>query len=100
MNLAMVFPGQGSQSVGMMHAYGDIAAVRGTRVIVEVTPTIQPAGASLVVGGRDTVPLALEGTSVLAGQLTVERPSSYRVLFQTAAAIEQAAGRYQAPKWW
>ncbi len=28
MKLAMVFPGQGSQTVGMMQAYGDIAAVR------------------------------------------------------------------------
>jgi len=28
MKLAMIFPGQGSQSVGMMRAYGDIAAVR------------------------------------------------------------------------
>src|SRR3972149_482457 len=28
MKLAMVFPGQGSQSVGMMQPYGDIAAVR------------------------------------------------------------------------
>lgn len=28
MKLAMVFPGQGSQSVGMMQAYGEIAAVR------------------------------------------------------------------------
>jgi len=28
MKLAMVFPGQGSQSVGMMQGYGDIAAVR------------------------------------------------------------------------
>ena len=28
MKLAMVFPGQGSQSVGMMQAYGDVAAVR------------------------------------------------------------------------
>ncbi len=28
MKLAMVFPGQGSQSVGMLQAYGDIAAVR------------------------------------------------------------------------
>ncbi|MBI3082694.1 MAG: hypothetical protein HYY94_07285, partial [Gemmatimonadetes bacterium] len=65
---------------------GDIAAVRGTRVTVEVTPTIRPAGASLVVGGRDAIPLTLEGTSVLAGRLTVDRPSSYRVLFQTAAA--------------
>jgi len=28
--LAMVFPGQGSQSVGMMQAYGDLAPVRDT----------------------------------------------------------------------
>ena len=28
MKLALVFPGQGSQSVGMMQAYGDLAAVR------------------------------------------------------------------------
>ena len=28
MKLAMIFPGQGSQSVGMMQGYGDIAAVR------------------------------------------------------------------------
>ncbi|MEK7435669.1 MAG: ACP S-malonyltransferase [Pseudomonadota bacterium] len=28
MKLAMVFPGQGSQSVGMMQAYGDLTAVR------------------------------------------------------------------------
>ncbi len=65
---------------------GDIAAVRGTRVTVEVTPTIQPTSASLVVGGKDTIPLTLTGTGVLAGQLTVDRPSTYRVVFQTAAA--------------
>ena len=28
MKLAMVFPGQGSQSVGMMQGYGDLPAVR------------------------------------------------------------------------
>ncbi|MGD9787214.1 MAG: ACP S-malonyltransferase [Sulfuricellaceae bacterium] len=30
MSFAFVFPGQGSQSVGMMNAYGDLAAVRDT----------------------------------------------------------------------
>lgn len=65
---------------------GDIAAVRGTRVTVEVTATIRPTGGSLVAGGRDTIPLTLEGTGVMVGQLTVDRPSSYRVVFQTAAA--------------
>ena len=30
MKLGMVFPGQGSQSVGMMKAYGDLPEVRAT----------------------------------------------------------------------
>ena len=30
MNFAFVFPGQGSQSVGMMTAYGDSAVIRET----------------------------------------------------------------------
>jgi len=30
MSFAFVFPGQGSQSVGMMAAYGDAAVVRAT----------------------------------------------------------------------
>lgn len=38
MRLAIVFPGQGSQSVGMMQAYGDIAAVR--EVIAEASDTL------------------------------------------------------------
>lgn len=38
MKLAMVFPGQGSQSVGMMLGYGDIAAVR--EVLAEASDTL------------------------------------------------------------
>jgi [acyl-carrier-protein] S-malonyltransferase len=38
MKLALVFPGQGSQSVGMMQAYGDIAAVR--EVLAEASDTL------------------------------------------------------------
>jgi len=38
MKLAFVFPGQGSQSVGMMQAYGDMAAVR--EVIAEASDAL------------------------------------------------------------
>ncbi len=38
MKLAMVFPGQGSQSVGMLQGYGDIAAVRD--VLAEASDTL------------------------------------------------------------
>ena len=39
MKLAMVFPGQGSQSVGMLQAYGDLAAVR--EVLAEAADALQ-----------------------------------------------------------
>lgn len=39
MKLAMVFPGQGSQSVGMMQGYGDIPAVRD--VLAEASDTLR-----------------------------------------------------------
>jgi [acyl-carrier-protein] S-malonyltransferase len=39
MKFAMVFPGQGSQSVGMMQAYGDVAAVR--EVLAEASDVLQ-----------------------------------------------------------
>jgi len=65
---------------------GDVAALKGTRVLVQVTPTIQPAGAVLVVDGRDTVPLEAKGPGTLSGQLTVAHTGSYRVVFRTAAA--------------
>ncbi len=45
-----------------------------------------PAGMS-----ADGLPLALQ---------LIGKPFDEESLFQTAAAIEQAAGKYQAPKWW
>ena len=49
MKLALVFPGQGSQAVGMMKAYGDLPVIRGT---------FDEASAAL---GRDLWQLASEG---------------------------------------
>lgn len=49
MKFALVFPGQGSQSIGMMNAYGDCATIRGT---------FDEASAAL---GRDLWALATDG---------------------------------------
>lgn len=57
---------------------GDIAALVGTRVRVEVVPTIATTGGALLLG-TDTVPLA-PGEMRLTGELEVRNSGSYRVL--------------------
>jgi [acyl-carrier-protein] S-malonyltransferase len=49
MKLAIVFPGQGSQSVGMMQAYGDLAVVRD--VIAEASDTLSQDVGKLMAEG-------------------------------------------------
>jgi [acyl-carrier-protein] S-malonyltransferase len=54
MKLAIVFPGQGSQSVGMMQAYGGIAAAR--EVIAEASDTLgQDLGRLMAEGPAETL---------------------------------------------
>lgn len=64
---------------------GDVAALRGTRVLVSVTPTIAAPEGFLVVEA-DTIPLepgaGADGAGV--GTFTAERNGFYRVLFRTA----------------
>jgi hypothetical protein len=79
------FPAYTGLPVERVRDGGDIAALRGTRVRIAVTPTIAPVGAALVVGGRDTVALTPQASGALAGELSVTRASSYRVVFRTAA---------------
>jgi hypothetical protein len=57
---------------------GDIAALAGTRVGVEIVPTI-PASAGALVMGADTIPLT-PGTSAMTAELEVRENGSYRVL--------------------
>ncbi len=57
---------------------GDIAALVGTRVRVEVVPTITASGGALLVGA-DTIPFA-PGETPLAGEIEVRESGSYRVL--------------------
>ena len=62
MKFALVFPGQGSQSVGMMAAYGDAAVIR---------ETFDQASAAL---GRDLWRLASEGPTEALNQTVNTQP--------------------------
>lgn len=62
MKFAMVFPGQGSQSVGMMNAYGERAVIRAT---------FDEASAAL---GRDLWQLASEGPAEAQSQTVNTQP--------------------------
>ncbi|MDP1952574.1 MAG: ACP S-malonyltransferase, partial [Betaproteobacteria bacterium] len=62
MKLAMVFPGQGSQSVGMLQGYGDIAAVRD--VLAEASDAL----------GQDLGKLMAEGPAEQLNQTVNTQP--------------------------
>ncbi|MBE0616117.1 MAG: ACP S-malonyltransferase [Burkholderiales bacterium] len=64
MKLAMVFPGQGSQSVGMMQAYGDLAAVRD--VLAEAGDALgQDLGKLMAEGPADQLNLTVNTQPVM-----------------------------------
>jgi len=46
------------------------------------------------------VPAGLSGDGLPLALQLIGKPFGEETLFQTAAAIEQAAGRYEAPPWW
>ena len=64
MKLAMVFPGQGSQSVGMLQAYGDIAAVR--EVLAEASDALdQDLGKLMAEGPAEQLNLTVNTQPVM-----------------------------------
>ena len=64
MKLAMVFPGQGSQSVGMMQAYGDNAAVR--EVLAEASAVLkQDLGKLMAEGPAEQLNLTVNTQPVM-----------------------------------
>ena len=67
---------------------GDIAAVRATKVTVDITTTIMTTAGRIVLDGKDTIPLAPADSGKLAGEITVSRSGFYKV------ELADAAGRY------
>jgi hypothetical protein len=70
---------------------GDIAAIRATRVIVAITPTIASKAGLIVLDGRDTIPLTVADSGRLQGELMVSRSGFYKVELADAAGREQVS---------
>ena len=64
---------------------GDIAALRGTRVEVRIKPTIAIPGGQLLLENGEKIDLVKHDEESWAGDITVDKNSSYRVALQRAS---------------
>ena len=66
---------------------GDIVALRGTRVEVQIIPTIEIPGGALLLNDGQRIDLVKKGNDDWTGELTVEYNSAYKVSLQPASGI-------------
>jgi hypothetical protein len=64
---------------------GDIAALRGTRVEVQIKPTIAIPGGELVLENGETIDLVKQDAESWVADITVDKNSSYKVTLQRAS---------------
>jgi hypothetical protein len=76
------FPGYTGLPVQQVQDGGDVAALRGTRVIIRVTPTMASPGGRRVIEGADPVTLQPGDGGVLQGSFTVRGNGFYHVELQ------------------
>jgi hypothetical protein len=62
---------------------GDIAALRGTEVLVFVIPTVPVAGGAIVIDEQDSLPLTRAENGTLTGALQVVSDGLYRIVFES-----------------
>lgn len=62
---------------------GDVAALVGTEVRLDVTPTFPVPGGAIEIEGAGRIPLAVAADGRLAGSFTVGEPGTYRILLDS-----------------
>lgn len=80
------FPAYTGLAPQRVEGTGDIAALRGSMVVIEVTPTTPVTAGSIVRDGRDSFPLQPTSDGKLVGQLRADKEGYYRIVFESAAA--------------
>jgi len=60
---------------------GDVAALRGTEVVVRVTPTMKVTGGRLQVEGEDARPMTVADDGTLVATFPIQKDGFYRVAF-------------------
>lgn len=78
-----VFPSYTGLAPRAFEYGGDVAALSGTTVNLNVTPTIETPGARVILDGGDTISMAPAPDGTYAGAFTVRRDGFYGIQFQT-----------------
>ena len=96
LDLELVFPSYTGLPARTVEDGGDVAALRGTRVRVVVTPTIPVTGGGIVVDGAPPIALAPDSAAgTLAGEFTVRRDGVYHIVLDgPGGAAVEASPRY------
>ena len=75
------FPAYTGLSPQIVADTGDVAALRGTEVVVHVTPTMKVAGGRLQVEGEEARPLTAAEDGTLVAAFPVQKDGFYRIAF-------------------
>jgi hypothetical protein len=70
---------------------GDISALRGTRVEVQIKPTMNIPGGTLLLNNGERIDLVKSDSQDWIGELTVEQNDGYRVALQRVGGIDVEA---------
>src|SRR3954468_16059908 len=79
LNLEYHFPAYTGLEVQKIEDGGDVAALRGTSVHVQIVPTMKTTGGRLLVNDKTTIDLALQKDGTLTGSFTADADGFYRV---------------------
>jgi hypothetical protein len=95
LDLEFRFPAYTGLPMQRIENGGDVAALRGTRVTVRVTPTLPSPGGQLVIEGKPPIPLAVGDSGVLQGTFTLQGDGFYHIeLMGTDSALIRASLDY------
>jgi hypothetical protein len=70
---------------------GDISAVRGSRIVITAATDTNVGNASLVLGGRETLPMDKNADGNWSAELTISEEGQYRIDLPYGDAIQVAA---------
>src|SRR4051812_11461816 len=79
LNLEYHFPAYTGLEAQKIEDGGDVAALRGTSVHVQIVPTMKTTGGRLLVNDKTTIDLALQKDGTLTGSFTADADGFYRV---------------------
>ena len=87
LGMEYVFPAYTGLAPRTFEYGGDVAALSGTTVNLNVTPTIETPGARVILDGGDTISMAPAPDGTYAGAFRVQRDGFYGIQFQTHEGV-------------